>query len=191
MGDPSRGYLLELMLTKLRYATAGISREDAAAGEGVQIIGMSATMPNARMVADWLGAELYQTNFRPVPLAKYIKVRHEVAGIGMAGPWIDRYDRAGTRQPHGHLVMHCNQHAVKLSQVAMLAAGNTTAGAVGCFHCIQKEKAVCCIGGRAAGDASGQGRAGAAAAAGLRPRGARPDGQGHRPHHGAGGRDAA
>ena len=81
MGDPSRGYLLELMLTKLRYATAGIRREDVAAGEGVQIIGMSATMPNTDMVAKWLGAELYQTTFRPVPLAKYIKVRHQVLGI--------------------------------------------------------------------------------------------------------------
>ena len=75
MGDANRGYLLELMLTKLRYATAGIRREDVAAGEGVQIIGMSATMPNARVVADWLGAQLYETTFRPVPLAKCIKVQ--------------------------------------------------------------------------------------------------------------------
>ena len=36
---------------------------------------MSATMPNARVVADWLGARLYETTFRPVPLAKYIKVQ--------------------------------------------------------------------------------------------------------------------
>lgn len=78
VGDANRGYLLELMLTKLRYATAGIRREDVAAGEGVQIIGMSATMPNARVVADWLGARLYETSFRPVPLAKYIKVHYQV-----------------------------------------------------------------------------------------------------------------
>lgn len=76
VGDAKRGYLLELMLTKLRYATAGIRAEDVAAGEGVQIVGMSATMPNARVVADWLGARLYETTFRPVPLTKYIKVRH-------------------------------------------------------------------------------------------------------------------
>ena len=77
VGDANRGYLLELMLTKLRYATAGIRREDVAAGEGVQIIGMSATMRQACacMVADWLGAQLYETTFRPVPLAKYIKVQ--------------------------------------------------------------------------------------------------------------------
>ncbi|KAK9836945.1 hypothetical protein WJX81_001769 [Elliptochloris bilobata] len=74
VGDTSRGYLLELLLTKLRYATADIAPEDVAAGEGVQIVGMSATMPNARAVADWLGAQLYETTFRPVPLAKYIKV---------------------------------------------------------------------------------------------------------------------
>lgn len=74
VGDASRGYLLELLLTKLRYATAAVKPEDVATGEGVQIIGMSATMPNASAVAGWLGAALYQTDFRPVPLAKYIKV---------------------------------------------------------------------------------------------------------------------
>lgn len=69
---PRRGYLLELLLTKLRYATldcdpwarAEVAGEGAAPGgaqplmmrsEGLQIIGMSATMPNVDQVglADW------------------------------------------------------------------------------------------------------------------------------------------
>lgn len=66
VGDPHRGYLLELMLTKLRYA-AGEGNSGFSSGEssnsssgkadcahGLQIVGMSATMPNVAAVADWL-----------------------------------------------------------------------------------------------------------------------------------------
>ncbi|CAN6911688.1 unnamed protein product [Brassica oleracea] len=86
VGDQHRGYLLELMLTKLRYA-AGEGSSESSSGEssgsssgkndpahGLQIVGMSATMPNVGAVADWLQAALYQTEFRPVPLEEYIKV---------------------------------------------------------------------------------------------------------------------
>eukprot|EP00884_Botryococcus_braunii_P013506 jgi/Botrbrau1/22156/Bobra.0206s0079.1 len=74
--DEGRGFLLELLLTKLRYGTAPIEGADtpAAWAEGVQIVGMSATMPNASAAATWLGACLYETSFRPVPLVKYLKV---------------------------------------------------------------------------------------------------------------------
>ncbi|KAL2525525.1 Helicase and polymerase-containing protein TEBICHI [Abeliophyllum distichum] len=90
VGDQSRGYLLELMLTKLRYA-AGEGNVDSSSGEnsgmssgksdtahGLQIVGMSATLPNVAAVADWLQAALYQTDFRPVPLEEYIKVGNAV-----------------------------------------------------------------------------------------------------------------
>jgi DNA polymerase theta len=40
----------------------------------VQVVGMSATMPNVDVVAKWLGAQLYQTSFRPVPLVQRLKV---------------------------------------------------------------------------------------------------------------------
>ena len=35
---------------------------------------MSATVSNAAAFAQWLGARLYQTDFRPVPLLKLVKV---------------------------------------------------------------------------------------------------------------------
>ncbi|KAK8319113.1 hypothetical protein V6Z12_A13G219900 [Gossypium hirsutum] len=90
VGDQSRGYLLELLLTKLRYA-AGEGAPESSSGEssgsssgkadpahGLQIVGMSATMPNVEAVADWLQAALYQTNFRPVPLEEFIKVGNTI-----------------------------------------------------------------------------------------------------------------
>jgi hypothetical protein len=43
-------------------------------GSQLQIIGMSATLPNVDQVAAWLDAVLYQTDFRPVQLRQYIKL---------------------------------------------------------------------------------------------------------------------
>ncbi|XP_030207307.1 DNA polymerase theta [Gadus morhua] len=73
VGDSGRGYLLELLLTKIRFIA--LQRNDKGSfSDGVQIIGMSATLPNLALLAGWLGAELYQTDFRPVPLQELVKV---------------------------------------------------------------------------------------------------------------------
>jgi len=44
----------------------------------LQVIGMSATLPNTREVALWKRAVLYETSFRPVPLDEMYKVGQHI-----------------------------------------------------------------------------------------------------------------
>ncbi|KAF4968140.1 hypothetical protein FSARC_4415 [Fusarium sarcochroum] len=59
--DDHRGYLLELVATKL------LSLE-----QPVQIVGMSATLPNMDMMAKWLDGHCYGTRYRPVPIEEHL-----------------------------------------------------------------------------------------------------------------------
>ncbi|XP_078375483.1 DNA polymerase theta-like isoform X1 [Oculina patagonica] len=82
IGDSHRGYLLELFLTKIRYIAGcngqNVGNGNEAANEetspAIQIVGMSATLPNLDMLAKWLSADLYFTDHRPVPLTEMVKV---------------------------------------------------------------------------------------------------------------------
>ncbi|XP_050938206.1 helicase and polymerase-containing protein TEBICHI isoform X2 [Cucumis melo] len=121
VGDQTRGYLLELLLTKLRYA-AGEGNLDSSSGEssgtssgksdpahGIQIVGMSATMPNVAAVADWLQAALYHTDFRPVPLEEYIKVGNTIYNKSLdIVRTISKTANLGGRDPD-HIVELCNE----------------------------------------------------------------------------------
>ncbi|KAL4540938.1 hypothetical protein Ndes2526B_g05493 [Nannochloris sp. 'desiccata'] len=150
LSDPGRGYLLELLLTKLRYQAklAELKLKDAAEaaaagepasvakeqqqqpqhrppGEGelaanttitkptettttpfrtvstttgtsigattrrIQIVGMSATLPNIRQIANWLDAALYVSDHRPVPLTQYLKRGREMLTLPAAAPVVE------------------------------------------------------------------------------------------------------
>ncbi|XP_058462812.1 DNA polymerase theta isoform X2 [Malaya genurostris] len=67
IADPSRGYILELLLTKIRYVGAKL-------GERIQIVAMSATLPNMELLTDWLQAEQFRTDFRPIELKEMVKL---------------------------------------------------------------------------------------------------------------------
>ncbi|VVC97697.1 unnamed protein product [Leptidea sinapis] len=68
LGDTHRGYILELLLTKVKYVCTKLDDVH------IQIIGMSATLPNLDVLAKWLDAELFVTDFRPIPLDEYCLV---------------------------------------------------------------------------------------------------------------------
>lgn len=67
VGDASRGYLLEIFLSKVLFLAPEI-----------QVLGLSATLPNVEDIAKWLNAVLYRTAYRPVPLQEYILSGHEL-----------------------------------------------------------------------------------------------------------------
>ena len=58
ISDPHRGFLLEVLVTKAMYTLS----------DSVQIVGMSATLPNVADLAHWIHGSLYCTTFRPVDL---------------------------------------------------------------------------------------------------------------------------
>ncbi|XP_046723327.1 DNA polymerase theta isoform X2 [Silurus meridionalis] len=76
LGDSGRGYLLELLLTKIQYIAKKAEEKcsNKYSSDGVQIVGMSATLPNLDLLARWLNAELYHTDYRPVPLMEWVKI---------------------------------------------------------------------------------------------------------------------
>ncbi|MCF6154211.1 MAG: DEAD/DEAH box helicase [Candidatus Brocadia sp.] len=57
LGDTHRGPTLEVVLTRLKWMNPGL-----------RVIALSATIPNASEIAQWLDAQLIESNWRPVPL---------------------------------------------------------------------------------------------------------------------------
>ncbi|EGC39324.1 hypothetical protein DICPUDRAFT_27081 [Dictyostelium purpureum] len=64
IGDGDRGELLEILISKLLFMSKG----------EIQIVGMSATIPNIQNLKNWIRGGVYEGNFRPVPLTEYIKI---------------------------------------------------------------------------------------------------------------------
>lgn len=78
LDDPSRGPTLEVLITKLRRLC-----------KRSQILALSATIGNAKEIAEWLGAKLVESDYRPVKLEKgvafdgkayYIDSEEELSG---------------------------------------------------------------------------------------------------------------
>ena len=80
-------------ITPLRTRTPGTSTTTATTNTNtsdghpafnkkpIQIIGMSATLPNINSIAKWLKAAVYISRFRPVPLYKYLKAGNELLAL--------------------------------------------------------------------------------------------------------------
>ncbi|XP_026915630.1 helicase POLQ-like isoform X4 [Acinonyx jubatus] len=63
IGEGSRGAILEMTLAKVLYTS-----------KATQIIGMSATLNNVEDLQEFLQAEYYTSQFRPVELKEYLKI---------------------------------------------------------------------------------------------------------------------
>lgn len=61
LNDVGRGPTLEMTITKLRYCNPAL-----------QVIGLSATVANGREIAQWLGAEMVSSDWRPIRLREGI-----------------------------------------------------------------------------------------------------------------------
>eukprot|EP00347_Sterkiella_histriomuscorum_P009329 403341625 len=69
--DEGRGYQLESLIAKLRTVETIMNRE-----KSFQIVGMSATLSGLDYLKQWFGGncELYECQFRPVPLSEYLQI---------------------------------------------------------------------------------------------------------------------
>ncbi|KAL7035501.1 hypothetical protein ACKWTF_008409 [Chironomus riparius] len=67
ISDPSRGYILELLLTKVLFMCKKFNYN-------IQLVTLSATLPNVDLLCKWLNAEFYTTDFRPIELKEMIKI---------------------------------------------------------------------------------------------------------------------
>ena len=61
MGDQTRGPTLEILCTTARTVNPDI-----------QVVALSATLQNASQIGEWLDASVIKSDFRPVPLSKYV-----------------------------------------------------------------------------------------------------------------------
>ncbi|KAH0615810.1 hypothetical protein JD844_026345 [Phrynosoma platyrhinos] len=67
LGEGSRGAILEMTLAKILYTSST-----------TQIIGMSATLRNTEDLQQFLKAEYYTDNFRPVELKEFVKIQDSI-----------------------------------------------------------------------------------------------------------------
>ncbi|XP_061001611.1 helicase POLQ-like isoform X3 [Dama dama] len=67
IGEGSRGAILEMTLAKILYTS-----------KTTQIIGMSATLNNVEDLQEFLQAEYYTSQFRPVELKEYLKINDTI-----------------------------------------------------------------------------------------------------------------
>ncbi|VDM09281.1 unnamed protein product [Wuchereria bancrofti] len=72
--DGNRGPLVEQIVGKALYISRYLNHR-------IQIISLSATLPNLDELADWLNAEKYETQFRPIQLHEMIMCDNELRDV--------------------------------------------------------------------------------------------------------------
>jgi replicative superfamily II helicase len=67
LDDENRCYSVELTITRLLCLQ-----------QGIQLIGMSATLSDSRLIADWLGAKFYVSKYRPAPIDEHLVYKNAI-----------------------------------------------------------------------------------------------------------------
>eukprot|EP00892_Ulva_mutabilis_P007224 jgi/Ulvmu1/4874/UM020_0160.1 len=96
--EPGRGAALEVLISKLRYFAATTA----------QLICISATMRGLDSVIDWLDAELFKTDFRPVQLQEHVVLGQavfEVKGVPLSQGRVET-NRTCSQPTHNPCVSH-------------------------------------------------------------------------------------
>ncbi|KAF2076111.1 hypothetical protein CYY_002573 [Polysphondylium violaceum] len=101
VGDGERGETLEMLISKLLYISRG----------KIQIVGMSATIPNLTNLQRWLRGSIYEGNFRPVPLTEYIKIGSDI--LDNSGKLVRKLDPLPP-MPHATAIEKEMPHIVSL-----------------------------------------------------------------------------
>ncbi|CAO1305584.1 unnamed protein product [Diamesa hyperborea] len=96
ISDPHRGYILELLLSKILFICEKFNLK-------IQLVTMSATLPNVELLRFWLKAEFFHTDFRPIELREMIKCDrniydNELKPIRVLNGAFERYFENDTNQ---------------------------------------------------------------------------------------------
>ena len=90
--DDHRGYLMELMASKL------LSLE-----RSVQIVGMSATLTNTEILAKWLDAKYFNTKYVPVPVEEYLVYDRSIYPVSTSSAFFKTTSQLNSIQPLSNL----------------------------------------------------------------------------------------
>lgn len=88
INDDHRGYLMELVASKL------LSLE-----RSVQIVGMSATLTNVEVLANWLDAKYYSTKYVPVPIEEYLVYDRSIYPVSTSNAFLKTASQLNSTQP--------------------------------------------------------------------------------------------
>jgi DNA polymerase theta len=87
LNDESRGYIMELLAAKLMSLDSS-----------VQIVGMSATLPNPQLLAKWLNAKFYIAKYRPIPVEEHLVYENAVYPTANAHDFFRTADQLTTNE---------------------------------------------------------------------------------------------
>ncbi|KAI8965957.1 P-loop containing nucleoside triphosphate hydrolase protein [Daldinia sp. FL1419] len=103
--DDHRGYLMELVATKL------LSLEHE-----VQIIGMSATLQNIGLLSRWLNAHIYSTFYRPIPIEEYLVHEGKIYPASSTGGLLKAAKAASQAKSGSTASQQHDSHPVRIVQ---------------------------------------------------------------------------